>query len=84
MVTYPSLMQRLSHNPMTPTRYSMFAVVQCPKALAWMASLALAAGKRDDARAWVVELIGSVMFVSVVRTAQGLNDQAPRDTASMS
>jgi uncharacterized membrane protein YecN with MAPEG domain len=80
----PPSMPRLSHNPMTPTRYSMFAVEQCPKALAWMASLALAAGKTNDARAWVVELIGMVVLVKHARLAQDPSDRAPQDTASMS
>ena len=70
---------------MTPTRYNMFAVEQCPKALAWMASLALAAGKSADARAWLVELIGVMVLVkSATRTERDPLDQAPRDTASMS
>lgn len=70
---------------MTPSRYSMFAAEQCPKALAWMASLALAAGKSADARAWLVELMGAIVLVKgLARTERDPSDPVPRDTASMS
>lgn len=77
-------MLRLSDNPMTPCRYSMFAAEQCPKALAWMASLALAAGRTAEATAWMVELIGSIVLNERVRTGFGTSSPAPRDTASTS
>ena len=35
---------------------------QCPRALAWMASLALAAGDRAGAEGWLVEVIGALLF----------------------
>jgi hypothetical protein len=77
-------MLRLSHNPVLTNRYSMYAVEQCPKALAWMASLALAAGRTEDARGWVVELIGAVVLTEKARALAGQSDPAPLDTASMS
>lgn len=84
MVMFPFLMLRLSHNPMTPCRYSMFAAEQCPKALAWMAALALATGKTADARSWLVELMGAIVLVKAARASTDSADRAPRDTASMS
>ncbi len=79
-----SYMLRLSHNPVLTNRYSMFAAEQCPKALAWMAALALAAGRTQDARGWMVELIGAVVLTERARIAPGQSDLAPLDTASMS
>ena len=72
--------------PVTPRKYSMFSSTQCPKALAWMASFALAAGKREDAEQWLVEMIGAVLFrVSEPGEASALDHPAPRsDTAGMS
>lgn len=50
-------------DPVTPTcKNAMFSASQCPKALAWMASLALAAGQRDAAEHWLVEVIGALLF----------------------
>lgn len=62
----------------------MFAAEQCPKALAWMASLALAAGKTVDARSWLIELVGAIVLVKVARAQPDSAEPAPRDTASMS
>jgi hypothetical protein len=64
----PSQMQGLPDNPgpeetpVTTCKYSMFSTSQCPKALSWMASLALAAGQVEDAENWLVELIGAMLF----------------------
>ncbi len=77
-------MLRLSNNPMTPCRYSMFAAEQSPLALAWMASLALAAGKKGDAQAWMVELISAMVFVQNARARAALCDRVPRDIADRS
>jgi hypothetical protein len=75
-------MLRLSHNPVLTNRYSMFAAEQCPKALAWMASLALAAGQKQDASAWMTELIGALVFVKTTSSASATREL--RDSASMS
>lgn len=48
--------------PVTPCKCPMFSTTQCPKAFAWMASLALAAGQREDAEHWLVEVIGALLF----------------------
>lgn len=78
-------MLRLSDNPMLACRYSMFAAEQCPKALAWMTALALAAGRTADAQTWMIELIGAVVLVKSVRArAADGNVPALRDTANMS
>ena len=80
----PLSMLRLSDNPMLACRYSMFAVEQCPKALAWMAALCLAVDNVNDAETWLIELIGAVVLVKNVRVRSGSNGPALRDTASMS
>jgi hypothetical protein len=54
--------EELPKDPVTPCKYSMFSARQCPKALAWMASLALAADRREDAEQWLVEAIGALVF----------------------
>ncbi len=77
-------MLRLSHNPMQACRYSMFAAEQCPKALAWMAALALAAGKPIDAHAWFVELMSAVVLVKGRGRSGGDATRALRDTVGMS
>lgn len=65
-------MQGLPDNPASDEttvkacNYSMFSASQCPKALSWMAALALAAGKTEDAEQWVVELIGSILFRDLI------------------
>lgn len=48
--------------PVKTCAYSMFSSAQCPKALAWMAALSLAAGRPGDAETWLVELIAAVLF----------------------
>lgn len=75
-------MLRLSDNPMLACRYSMFAAEQCPKALAWMAALALAAGRTADAQAWMVELISAMVLVK--KTSSVATTRETRDSASMS
>jgi len=75
-------MPRLSHNPVLTNRYSMFAAEQCPKALAWMVALALAAGRTADARGWMVELIGAVVLVKTTSSAVATPEL--RDIANMS
>lgn len=75
-------MLRLRDNPMTPCLYSMYSAEQCPKALAWMAALCAATGKCTDAEAWLIELIGAVVFVKTTSSASAI--PALRDTASMS
>lgn len=72
--------------PVTTCKYSMFSSTQCPKALAWMASLALATGRREDAEQWLVELIGAVLF-RVTDTGEATSPGAPAprtDAARMS
>lgn len=61
---------------MKACNYSMFSASQCPKALSWMAALALAAGKTEDAEQWVVELIGALLFR--VTSAESASSPAAR------
>jgi hypothetical protein len=61
--------------------YSMFSTKQCPKALAWMAALCAATGRGSDAEQWLVELIGTMVFVQTTATGDA-SVPAPRDTAS--
>lgn len=49
-------------DPVMPCEFPTFSVAQCPKALTWLASLALAAGQRENAEGWLVEAIGALLF----------------------
>jgi hypothetical protein len=67
--------------PVTTCQYSLFSTSQCPKALAWMASLALAAGRREDAEGWLVEVIGALLF-RVTDTAEATSRDRPAARSS--
>lgn len=84
-------MQGLPDNPapddatVKACTYSMFSASQCPKALSWMAALALAAGKTEDAEQWVVELIGALLFSRALSAGAGVDTASEtRDTLRMS
>lgn len=57
--------------------YSMFATEQCPKALAWMAALSAATGRGLDAEAWLVELVGALVFTAQARQAASTGASPP-------
>lgn len=75
-----------SEAPVTTCKFSMFSTAQSPMTLAWMASLALAAGRREDAENWLVEMIGALLFrANDPAEATNLDRLVPRsDTARMS
>jgi hypothetical protein len=65
--------------------YSMFSRDQCPRALALMVGLSLAAKRNSDAGQWFVELIGALVLrgdrsVDAATAAA----PAPRDTVRTS
>lgn len=74
-------------DPVTPPcKHSMFSATRCPKALTWMASLALAAGRREDAERWLIEAIDAPVF-RVNDSAEATRHDLPAshtDTAHMS
>lgn len=76
--------EALEEPPVTTCKYSMFASAQSPKALAWMAALALATGHTEDAESWLVELIGAVLFENVDVVMGSDVATARQDTLRMS
>lgn len=76
-------MQFLRDIAVTPRQYSMFSSEQCPRALALMAGLADAAGRRADAGQWLVELIGAIVLAQHRASAVRQSTQASGSSVAL-
>lgn len=77
---------RLSNNPtsMRTDLHNVQASERCPTALAWMASLALAAGDHVAAEHWLREVVAALVFNRAAGATRATVTPAPQDTTRMS